>query len=56
MSIGLSRASVLRYEEAKFSARELITAINSQLQEQKAAVVLEPDRALDVYVDELLDV
>ncbi len=38
-------------EEAENSARELIAAINSRLQEQNLTLYSEPDEPPDVYID-----
>ena len=40
-------------EEAEDSARELIAAINSRLQEQNLPLYFEPDESPDVYVDDV---
>lgn len=54
MSVGLFMGIVPSYtEEAEVSARELIAAINSRLQEQNLPLFSEPDEPPDVYVDDV---
>lgn len=54
MSVGLFMGIVPSYtEEAEDSARELIAAINSRLQEQNLPLYSEPDEPPDVYVDDV---
>jgi hypothetical protein len=54
MSVGLFMGIAPSYtEEAENSARELIVAINSRLQEQNLPLYSEPDELPDVYVDDV---
>ena len=54
MSVGLFMGIVPSYtEEAEDSARELLAAINSRLQEQNLPLYSEPDEPPDVYVDDI---
>lgn len=52
MSVGLFMGIVPSYtEDAENSARELVAAINSRLQEQTLPLYSEPDEPPDVYAD-----